>query len=370
MTMTLNEKEHDGQEDEQLNAALKRYDAEATARACIEFSEPGGRGEPSLAMTLNELLEVWYQTALAFLGDRKGALHLTGQEYEQVNAALKEHGAEATARACIEFSEPGGRGEPSLAIDWWPAGDYYLVEVDVTSELYLALVKALRSCWKGMGHPRPPELGQLGSAAGLAQLWRQEKGRDRKGAFERCRDRVVQTKQAWRTKMERYQARKRGGTRRVPSRLPVRLPVRHDYRIVHDWRENRISAYFAERGFSSAQVAYGDNDRLLHDLIVKTQRGGEQTLTYDQLATGLGLGCVPSKMLKDDRAKPCRDIRTIISRFNRKWLQVVTEALDRLKEADSAKWESCKNQGPPLETLGRGVWRIAVEFEVRKERGA
>jgi hypothetical protein len=318
-----------------------------------------------MTMTLNELLEVWDQTALAFLGDRKGALHLSGQEYEQLNAALKEHGGEATARACIEFSGPDGRGEPSLAIDWWPAGDYYIVEVDVTSELYLALVKALRSCWTSVGHPRPPELGQLGSAAGLAQLWRQEKGRDREGAFERCRDRIVRTKQAWRTRMERYQARRRGGTRRLPSRLPVR----HDYRIVADWREGRVSAHFPRWGFSSSRVAYGDNDRPLHDLIVKAQGDGEETLTYDQLAAGLGLGCVPSRMHRDDRAKPCRDIRTIISRFNRKWVEAVKEALDRLKEIDRALWESHKNQGPPLETLGRGAWKIAVEFEVRQERG-
>jgi hypothetical protein len=318
-------------------------------------------------MTLSQLLAVWHQTALAFLGDRKSALHLSGQEYEEVNAALKEHGGEATARACIEFSEPDGRGEPSLAIDWWPAGDYYIVEVDVTSELYLALVKALRSCWTSMGHPRPPELGQLGSAAGLAQLWRQEKGRAQEGAFERCRDRVVRTKQAWRAKMERYQARKRGGTRRLPSGLPVR----QDYRIVHDTWENRISAYFPEWRFSSAQVDYGDNDRQLHDLIVKTQGDGEQTLTYDQLATGLGLGCEPSKMPPDDRVKPCSDIRTVISRFNQKWIKTVGEALaDRLKEAHPEVWENVKNQVAPLASLRRGTWRIAVEFEVRKERGA
>jgi hypothetical protein len=316
-------------------------------------------------LTLNDLLEIWQKTALAFLGDRKGALHLTAQEYEQVNIALKEHGAEATARACIEFSGPDGTGEPSLALDWWPAGDDYLVEVDVTSELYLTLVKALRSCWTGLGHPRPPELRQLGGAAGLTQLWRQEKRQDREGAFERCRDRIVRTKQEWRIKMDRYQARKNRGTRRPPSGLALR----HDYRIVHDWREDRISAYFPEWRFSSAEVDYGANDRRLHDLIVKVQQEDEQTLTYDRLAKALGHGCEPSKMHRDDRVKPCSDIRTVISRFNRKWLKTVSEALaDRLKEAPPELREKVKKQGPPLERLEYGTWRIAVRFEVKKER--
>jgi hypothetical protein len=185
-------------------------------------------------MTFEALLDIWQKAALGLLGNERGALHLPPDQWAALDAILREEGGQAEPRAFIEFSLPDWKGEPSLATDW-PGGDNYLIEVDVTSELYHALVKVLQGWWK-RGNSRPLNSGPLARASGLTQFWRQEAPRGQEGAFERCRDQVVATKGSWRKKTLRLEPRVASRTPRVHGPL-----LQYDYRIIDDQWAGRVT---------------------------------------------------------------------------------------------------------------------------------
>ena len=314
-------------------------------------------------LSLTQLLEIWRDVAMGRLGDDRGAVHLKAGEWDALHAAFEEHGADPSPQAIFDYGKDDGElaGVPSLATDW-PAHNNYKVELDATSQMYDSLVTLLRTSWRNAVQRRPPELGLLATAAGLAKLWRQEKEGHGALAFERCRSRLNKTVQDWQEKLVRRQAKPRR------ARTPKCVPVSYDYEVVDDQWESRVTAYFERLGVSSGDVAYDGNDRTLHDLMVQTRRNEEETLTYDKAARAFGLDDVPSRMPPDHRRAACATIRKAIWRFCEKWKKALAELFERLQKegAPPAHQELLKQQGPPLKSLGKGVWRITVDIETRR----
>jgi hypothetical protein len=316
-------------------------------------------------ITFEQLLEHWRAAALGFFGSQRGALHLTPDQWETLDAVLKAEGGDAVPSAFIEFELPDRRGAASLATDW-PGGENYLIEVKVTTGLYDALVNALRSRWRLAGRSRPPGLGLLGNAAGLAQLWRRESGSNPPTAFERCSQRVVATEQGWRRGMARLLAPPAPRTRRQPRDLQ-----KHEYRLWVDRSTGHVTASFTMVNLSTPPVGYDEQDRKIHDLMCRIQSedtpmGERDKISYAQLEAALIPASESATTSPEIRKRRRERIRTAVSRFNIRWMRHLEDTLkERLEDQGFGEsYNLFKGQSGPLQSVrGGGTWRIMVEIE-------
>src|SRR5437764_1040191 len=121
-------------------------------------------------MCVEELTGIWQRVAIQLLGDGVAAVRLTPGEYARLGEALA---AQCHSLGGTPIVLDGGDGYPAIPDDW-PAGqDGFVVEVEATASLYLAVVGALRIRWaEEVGGPL--RLGGLDTAARVEATWLQE----------------------------------------------------------------------------------------------------------------------------------------------------------------------------------------------------
>ncbi len=87
-------------------------------------------------ISFEALLGLWRRAAVGFFGHTKGALHLTKDQREPLDAAAPtKRGSQAGPYYFIVFDDDG----MPLRADYEPPDeDYYLIEVPVTTGLYQA----------------------------------------------------------------------------------------------------------------------------------------------------------------------------------------------------------------------------------------